>query len=557
MNTNVTGREPSPSPATYATEKISAAGFSFLRSTVHLPVAVYWIALRPRPHVAVVSAPAGGSWSSFFSSFSVFVSSLMGAHATDFTYDRVSVRVEGVDEHSAYPVRIEGELEPDLSRWLWVVKWFLAIPHYIVLAFLWLTLLVLSVVAFFAILVTGRYPRGIFDFNVGVLRWTWRVAFYSYGALGTDRYPPFTLDDVPDYPARLHVEYPESLSRGLVLVKWWLLAIPHYIIVGIFLGGGSYAASRVDGWFWSFGFQTGLIGILVLVAGIALVFIGAYPRGVFDLVLGLDRWVARVAAYVLLMRDEYPPFRLDQGGVEESLEPSTGESDEIAEPDAAPGARERSTVGRAVLIVVGILAGIVAFGLLVGGCALVAVDQTQRDDDGFLVSPTEDFSSATYAIVSESADLDTEGAEWALDTFLGTVRIRSESGRAVFVGIAPAAEVDRYLEGVEHDVVTDFDGDAEYVLRAGGPPASPPGDETFWAESVVGPGEQTLDWEPDDGAWRVVLMNADGARGVSSDMSIGAELDTILWIGIGLLVAGGLLALGAAAAITAGARRRG
>ena len=81
---------------------------------------------------------------------------------------------------------------------------------------------------------------------------------------------------------------------------------------------------------------------------------------------------------------------------------------------------------------------------------------------------------------------------------------------------------------------------------AGGPPASPPGDETFWAESVVGPGEQTLDWEPDDGEWRVVLMNADGARGVSSDMSIGAELDTILWIGIGVLVAGGLLAAGAA-----------
>ena len=221
-------------------------------------------------------------------------------------------------ESNPYPVRIEGELDPNVGRWLWLVKWLLAIPHYIVLAFLWLTLLVLTVVAFFAILFTGRYPRGIFDFNLGVLRWTWRVAFYSYAALGTDRYPPFTLDDVADYPARLHVEYPERLSRGLVLVKWWLLAIPHYIVVGILLGGGSYAASQVDDRVWSLGFETGLIGVLVLFAGVALLFTTRYPRGLFDFVLGLDRWVARVAAYVFLMRDEYPPFRLDQGGSEQS-----------------------------------------------------------------------------------------------------------------------------------------------------------------------------------------------------------------------------------------------
>jgi hypothetical protein len=214
-----------------------------------------------------------------------------------------------------YPLRLSGELDPDVSRWQWLFKWLLAIPHFIVLLFLWIGFFLSTVVAGVGILFTGRYPRGIFDFNVGVLRWSWRVAFYSYSALGTDKYPPFSLADDPDYPAQLEVEYPEQLSRGLVLIKWWLLAIPHYIIVGIFTGG-AWSAWSGDGDGFLYAFGGGLIGLLVLFAGFALLFTKRYPRPLYDFVLGLDRWVFRVLAYAGLMTDTYPPFRLDTGNHE-------------------------------------------------------------------------------------------------------------------------------------------------------------------------------------------------------------------------------------------------
>jgi hypothetical protein len=231
---------------------------------------------------------------------------------------------------SPYPLRLTGELSPRLSRGLWLVKWLLAIPHFVVLFFLWIAFTVVSVVAFFAILLTGRYPRGLFDFNVGVLRWTWRVGFYSYSALGTDCYPPFTLEDVPDYPARLEVQYPESLSRGLVLVKWWLLALPHFLVVAVFVGG-AWATWTGAGneWMWGSG---GLVGLLVFFAGVVLLFTGRYPQPLYDFVLGMNRWVFRVAAYVALMTDSYPPFRLDMGG----NEPPTGTAPDGVPPLPAP-----------------------------------------------------------------------------------------------------------------------------------------------------------------------------------------------------------------------------
>jgi hypothetical protein len=154
---------------------------------------------------------------------------------------------------------------------------------------LWLAFWFVTLIAFFAILFTTRYPRGLFDFNVGVIRWSWRVSFYGYAALGTDRYPPFTLADVPDYPARLEIDYPQQLNRWLPLVKW-LLAIPHYFVLAFL-----YLA----------------VLVVVIVAWFAILFTGRYPRGIFDFVEGVIRWHNRVVAYALiLVTDRYPPFSL-------------------------------------------------------------------------------------------------------------------------------------------------------------------------------------------------------------------------------------------------------
>src|SRR3954453_3870625 len=154
---------------------------------------------------------------------------------------------------SPYPLRFTGRLDEPLSRWLWLLKWLPRVSPLVVLFFLWIAFALLWIVALFAILFTGRYPRGIFDFNVGVMRWTWRVSFYTYSALGTARYPPFSFDG--QYPADLEIDYPATLSRGKVLIKWWLLALPQCLIVAIFAGAG---------------YGIGLIGVVVFIGAVAL-----------------------------------------------------------------------------------------------------------------------------------------------------------------------------------------------------------------------------------------------------------------------------------------------
>jgi hypothetical protein len=214
-----------------------------------------------------------------------------------------------------YPLSMQGFFDQP-SRALWLIKWLLLIPHYVILAFLWFAFWIVTVIAFFAILFTTRYPRGLFDFNVGVIRWSWRVSFYGYTALGTDRYPPFTLADVPDYPAHLELEYPERLNRWLPLIKW-LLAFPQYILVGALVGSGYVVAISVQDDGRAVTYSTpSLIGACVLIGAIAMLFTTRYPPGLFDFALGINRWGNRLLVYLALMTDRYPPFRLDQGSMD-------------------------------------------------------------------------------------------------------------------------------------------------------------------------------------------------------------------------------------------------
>jgi uncharacterized membrane protein HdeD (DUF308 family) len=188
---------------------------------------------------------------------------------------------------AGYPLQADIIRQEEYSRFMPLIKWLLAIPHYIVLFFLPIAAFVVILISFFAVLITGRYPRGMFDFVVGVFRWLWRV--FAYTHLMVDPYPPFTLDDDPGYPARFSIEYPERIDRWRPLVQW-LLIIPYGLIAGILL----YLAE-----------------LMVFFAFFTILFTKKFPEGIFRLALIPLRWAARANAYRDWLVTRYPPFVWD------------------------------------------------------------------------------------------------------------------------------------------------------------------------------------------------------------------------------------------------------
>jgi uncharacterized protein DUF4389 len=450
----------------------------------------------------------------------------------------------------AYPVRVRGELDPATSRWLWLVKWVLAVPHYVVLVFLWAAFGVLTVVAFVAILVSGRYPRSIFDVNVGVLRWSWRVAFYTNAAFATDRYPPFTLAEVADYPAHLEIEYPERLSRGLVLVKSWLLAIPHLIVVGIFTSGAWWLWQGSDArWSWGAG---GLIGLLALVAVVVLAVTGRYPRSLFDFLLGMDRWVLRVAAYTALMTDDYPPFRIDLGGEEPTAPPGTPTMSPAADPAVATG----WSAGPVLAVVIGGLLSLAALPPATGGVTALVADSTARDAAGYLTTAAAPVSTGGYVLSSEPVVLaEDPSSAYGPSAALGTVRVRATStdGEAVFVGIAPRAAADSYVAGVAGGSLEGLDQGVPVVRERGGSaPAVPAPAAAIWVAQDSGRGTRTVTWTPRAGDWTIVVASDPPTAGTSATVDVGATVPDLGTWGLVLLAGAALLLVIGAAVVALG-----
>ncbi len=346
------------------------------------------------------------------------------------------------------------------------------------------------------------------------------------------------------YPVQVDATLDSRISRWMWIVRWRLLVIPH------------------------------------------------------DMVLLMNRWVLRVAAYAGLMTDTYPPFKLDMGGSEPAgtvtvLRPPTGpigptvalaetppspeptpgsEPTEPASPPTAPASpptapaatptapppappsgRRGWTAGRVVSLVIGSVLGLIALGVLAGAGAATWATNSQRDSAGFLTSDTHRIATPAYAITSGGIDLGT-GTDWVTPAdIFGKVRIRATAinpTAGVFIGVGSKTAVDSYLAGVGHEVVTNWaNGDTRYEPGRPGGPQTAPGDAAIWTAQASGQGTQTLSWRPESGQWEVVVMNPDGAAGVSVIADVGATVPDLAWIAVILFAIGAVLLLAAVALV--------
>jgi hypothetical protein len=244
--------------------------------------------------------------------------------------------------------------------------------------------------------------------------------------------------------------------------------------------------------------------------------------------------------------------------VTQSHVPPTALSKDDAERVEGAARPSRWTAGRITAIVIGVLLVLLSVCLLAAGGTALWADSFQRDD-GYVTTGVHEFTASGSALATEPTDLGSAGVGWLYSpALLGEVRIRvtpSSPDAALFVGIGPSADVDRYLAGVEHTVISEFFEDESHAV-AGGKLDAPPGAQDFWVASATGPGARTVVWDPDDGSWTVVVMNADGSPGIDVGADLGAELSAVTWVALGVLLAGAVLLVGGVLLLVGAIRRR-
>jgi hypothetical protein len=228
-------------------------------------------------------------------------------------------------------------------------------------------------------------------------------------------------------------------------------------------------------------------------------------------------------------------------------------SDAARQPSPEP--QSNWTASRVIGMVFASVGGLIGLALLAGGIAVLAAYAFDRDD-GYFNSDRKQLKSAAYAITTKEIDLDADQIDWAPDPIVEKVRLQVESNKPAFVGIGSDENVDRYLAGVAHDELVDFNSDQpEFDLHRGGPPRGPPGEQAFWAATSKGSGEQSLTWDPKFGRWTAVVMNADATRGIDVEADAGIKLDWAIWAGLGMFVIGLLMSASAVVVILLIGRR--